>query len=57
MSGAPSTLSLQLAISARASMMLIAILTVRKGAEAAFRAFERHAAAVMKMHGGESKEQ
>jgi uncharacterized protein (DUF1330 family) len=33
-------------------MMLIAILTVRKGAEEKFRAFERHAAAVMKTHGG-----
>jgi len=33
-------------------MILIAILTVRKEAQEKFRAFEAHAAAVMKMHGG-----
>ena len=33
-------------------MTLVAILTVRKQAEAQFRAFEAHAAEVMKAHGG-----
>ena len=33
-------------------MTLVAILTVRKASEVKFRAFERHAAAVMKSHGG-----
>jgi len=33
-------------------MMIIAILTVRKDAQQKFRAFERHAASVMKSHGG-----
>lgn len=36
----------------RPSITLVAILTVRKEAEAKFRTFERHAAAVMKSHGG-----
>jgi len=36
----------------RAFVTLVAILTVRKEAEGKFRAFERHAAAVMKTHGG-----
>jgi uncharacterized protein (DUF1330 family) len=34
-------------------MTLVAILTVRKASEEQFRAFERHAAAVMKSHGGQ----
>ena len=34
-------------------MTLVAILTVRKAAKGKFRAFERHAAAVMKSHGGQ----
>jgi uncharacterized protein (DUF1330 family) len=33
-------------------MTLVAILTVRKKAEAQFRAFETHAAEIMKAHGG-----
>jgi uncharacterized protein (DUF1330 family) len=33
-------------------MILVAILTVRKQAKEEFRAFETHAAAVMKTHGG-----
>ena len=33
-------------------MTLVAILTVRKASEDKFRAFESHAAAVMKLHGG-----
>ena len=33
-------------------MTLVSILTVRKDAKEKFRAFETHAAAVMKMHGG-----
>jgi hypothetical protein len=38
---------------ARAFMTLVAILTVRKAAEEKFRAFERHALTVMKLHGGQ----
>lgn len=34
------------------SVTLVVILTVRTDAEAKFRAFERHAAAVMREHGG-----
>ncbi len=34
-------------------MTLVAILTVRKASKQKFRAFERHAAAVMKSHGGQ----
>ena len=34
-------------------LTLVAILTVRKTFEEKFRAFERHAAAVMKAHGGQ----
>jgi uncharacterized protein (DUF1330 family) len=35
-----------------AQLVVVAILTVRKAALEDFRAFERHAAAVMKAHGG-----
>jgi uncharacterized protein (DUF1330 family) len=35
-----------------ARLLVVAILTVRKAALEDFRAFERHAAAVMKAHGG-----